>query len=370
VIEPAMFFALGFLIAGLAALLVLPAFWRRALRLSARRARMQTPLSEAEIIAERDQLRAAHAIESRKIERRLEGMHSVVAGHLAELGRRATQIFGLERETELQREQLLENARDLAARRAEIVAFEGELGTSRVALHDFATQLETARATVDRLQEQRMAMETEADRRRALIASLETRASGLEMNLEDHTTKARDEARAASAERERLASKLSALADQAARNEAALVAATAESVRLSEEFARTSARLETTQKELERMRESLAASERQREEALLEGRRQLEVAAARDNELANLRANRTVEPVTVARHDAELRDAIARIGEQFLRLTAEAEQRGSLAPDLAAMADSEFAPANDRGVSLGHAISSQLRQLQSLAPPR
>ena len=53
-----MVFALGFLLCGLLTLLFLPAFWRRAVRLSVRRVEMQMPLSMSEIVAERDQLRA------------------------------------------------------------------------------------------------------------------------------------------------------------------------------------------------------------------------------------------------------------------------------------------------------------------------
>ena len=68
VIEQTMVFAAGFLLAGLLALLFLPALWRRALRLSRRRLEMQMPLSMDEIVAERDQLRAQFASDRRRIE--------------------------------------------------------------------------------------------------------------------------------------------------------------------------------------------------------------------------------------------------------------------------------------------------------------
>ena len=51
-----MYFALGFLVAGLLTLLFLPAFWRRAMRLSMRRLQMLAPMSMQEVIAERDRL--------------------------------------------------------------------------------------------------------------------------------------------------------------------------------------------------------------------------------------------------------------------------------------------------------------------------
>ena len=67
-----MIFALGFFVAGLLALLFLPAVQRRAARLAARRLEMQLPLSMDEIVAERDQLRAEFAVERRRIEQKLE----------------------------------------------------------------------------------------------------------------------------------------------------------------------------------------------------------------------------------------------------------------------------------------------------------
>ncbi|HEY8578608.1 MAG TPA: hypothetical protein VIL72_01885, partial [Beijerinckiaceae bacterium] len=73
-IEQLMIFALGFLSAGLLSLLFLPAFWRRAMRLSRRRLEMQMPLSMDEIVAERDQLRAEFAAERRRLEQAHEAL--------------------------------------------------------------------------------------------------------------------------------------------------------------------------------------------------------------------------------------------------------------------------------------------------------
>ena len=83
-----MIFALGFLFSGLLTLLFLPAFWRRAVRLSTRRIEMQMPLTMTEIVAERDQLRAEFAMEQRRIERRAEELTEARARDMSELGRR------------------------------------------------------------------------------------------------------------------------------------------------------------------------------------------------------------------------------------------------------------------------------------------
>ena len=91
-----MIFALGFLSAGLLTLLFLPAFWRRAVRLSTRRLETQMPLTMSEIVTERDQLRASFATEQRRLEQKIEDIAEQRAHDLGELGRRTTRIAALE----------------------------------------------------------------------------------------------------------------------------------------------------------------------------------------------------------------------------------------------------------------------------------
>ena len=67
-IDIGMYVALGFLLASLLALMVAPAFWRRAIRLTKRRVEMTMPMSASDIQADKDQLRAEFAIELRRVE--------------------------------------------------------------------------------------------------------------------------------------------------------------------------------------------------------------------------------------------------------------------------------------------------------------
>jgi chromosome segregation ATPase len=94
VIEQAMVFALGFLVAGLIAVAAAPVFWRRAIKLSTRRLEMQLPLSHEEILAGRDLLRAEFAVECRRLEQKAEALNLVHAADMTELGRRAVIIAG------------------------------------------------------------------------------------------------------------------------------------------------------------------------------------------------------------------------------------------------------------------------------------
>jgi hypothetical protein len=57
-IEPIMFFGIGFLVASLIGLVFMPLVHGRAVRLTAGRLQASTPLSMAEIQADKDQLRA------------------------------------------------------------------------------------------------------------------------------------------------------------------------------------------------------------------------------------------------------------------------------------------------------------------------
>ncbi len=94
-----MYFALGFLIAGLLTLLFLPAFWRRAMRLSMRRLQMLAPMSMEEVIAERDLLRAQFAVRERRMEQELEAVKTSRAHDLAAIGRHAARVAEAEAQT-------------------------------------------------------------------------------------------------------------------------------------------------------------------------------------------------------------------------------------------------------------------------------
>jgi chromosome segregation ATPase len=254
-----MYFVAGLLVAGLVMMLILPAFWRRALRLSARRARLQTPLSVSDAIAERDQLRAEHAVASRLLERRLESLQTALARERAELGREI-------RRSELD-EDKARSRREIAALRGELeskrrahVATEAELGAGRLALYDISAQLDRALAAVTELRAEAIRYETRADEQRAAIAGVETRAAGLEMRLADQAQAFRREMEALEAGRAREARDTrEKLGDVAA-----LDAALAEKDRLNRELADRLARAE------ESGRDPAAAQDRDGDRALRE----------------------------------------------------------------------------------------------------
>ena len=99
-IDIGMYVALGFLLASLLALMVAPAFWKRAVRLTRRRVEMTMPMSAADIQADKDQLRAEFAIELRRVEVALEKAKDKAARELVEANKRRVEISEINTELE------------------------------------------------------------------------------------------------------------------------------------------------------------------------------------------------------------------------------------------------------------------------------
>jgi len=177
-----MIFALGFLVSGLLALLVLPAFWRRAMRLSRRRLEMLMPLSMAEVFAERDQLRAQAAVEQRRLERKIEVMTQDRASHMSEIGRRAAVIAALQ-------EDLANIEATLRAQDAEMRHAWAEHGAMQSDVQDMSARLRTIGVELDALIQVEQQLRQTFDEQRLEKAALETRIESLQ--LQDHDLRQR-----------------------------------------------------------------------------------------------------------------------------------------------------------------------------------
>jgi chromosome segregation ATPase len=112
-IQSAMLITLGFLAASLLALLFAPVFWRRAVRLTTRRMTEAMPLTQAEIQADKDRLRAEHAIRVHRLENQAEQIQMAMARQKIDLSRRDADINALQVTVERLRSELEEaqNAR-------------------------------------------------------------------------------------------------------------------------------------------------------------------------------------------------------------------------------------------------------------------
>ena len=91
-IEPIMYLAIGFLVSMLCGLMIVPLVHNRAVRLTTRRLEAATPLSMAEIQADKDQLRAEFAMSARRLEMNVEQLKNKTTSQLAELGKKTDAI--------------------------------------------------------------------------------------------------------------------------------------------------------------------------------------------------------------------------------------------------------------------------------------
>src|SRR5579864_1465892 len=163
-VEPAMYLAIGFLVAMLLGLTIVPLVHNRAVRLTTRRLEAATPLSMAEIQADKDQLRAEFAMSARRLEMSVEQLKNKTTSQLAELGKKTdainrmkieigeknATIFALEAREKAVKEQLRATEEEFAAKTEALRSAEkaladkqGELGRINSELNDRTTVAET-----------------------------------------------------------------------------------------------------------------------------------------------------------------------------------------------------------------------------------
>src|SRR6266581_6655650 len=114
-IELIMYFAIGFLVAGLTVLAVVPLVHGRAVRLTTRRLEAALPASMAEVRADKDLLRADFAMSTRRLEIKIEQLTTNSASQLAELGRKSDSINRLKIERDALRDRLRASEEENAA---------------------------------------------------------------------------------------------------------------------------------------------------------------------------------------------------------------------------------------------------------------
>jgi DNA repair exonuclease SbcCD ATPase subunit len=123
VIENIMYFALGLLVAGLISLIILPAVWKRAVRLTKRRIEAATPITMAEFRADKDQLRAEFALSTRRLEMNVETLRKRLAEQLGDVNQKRSDLGQLKAE----RDQHLLVVKELEQREAELRSRVAEL---------------------------------------------------------------------------------------------------------------------------------------------------------------------------------------------------------------------------------------------------
>src|SRR5437016_7761501 len=178
-IEPIMFFGLGFLVASLFGLVILPLVHGRAVRLTARRLEAATPVSMSEIQADKDQLRAEFAMSTRRLEMSVDQLKARTTGQLAELGKKTDAINRLKAEIGDKTAALLAMEAREKAMREQIHTTEEELSVKSNTMHETARALSDKEAELSKLTTELGERSFLTDSQRVEIVALRTQVEAL-----------------------------------------------------------------------------------------------------------------------------------------------------------------------------------------------
>ncbi len=194
-IETIMLVALGFVVAALLALVGSRVLWSTAVRLGKRRTERSAPATIAALQAERDQLRAEHAMLSRKLELRLEDLKTRLAEQTAEVSRNRNRIDHLVKEVEARDGIVAERDTGLAELKQQMEPLEIELATRTHAIQQLKEQLRDRDEELGDITRQHSELEKQvAERDREIAAlrkELEHRPAAAEISSEAKTAQSR-----------------------------------------------------------------------------------------------------------------------------------------------------------------------------------
>ncbi len=182
-IEPIMYFGIGFLVAALVGLVVIPLVHGRAVRLTMRRLEAATPLSMAEIQADKDQLRAEFAMSTRRLEMSVEQLKNRTTSQLAELGKKGDAINRLKIELGEKTATIFAlEARDKALR-DQLRSTEDEISAKTGAMHDAQRAFSDKQADLARMVSDLDEKSTFTEAQKVEIIALKTQVEALKDRL-------------------------------------------------------------------------------------------------------------------------------------------------------------------------------------------
>jgi chromosome segregation ATPase len=183
-IEPIMYFGIGFLAAALIGLVVVPLVHGRAVRLTMRRLEAATPLSMAEIQADKDQLRAEFAMSTRRLEMSVEQLKTRSTSQLAELGKKGDAINRLKIELGEKTAAIFAlEARDKSLR-DQLRATEEEFAIKTSDVHDAQRALSDKQADLAKLMSELDERSILANSQKIEIVALKTQVDALKERLD------------------------------------------------------------------------------------------------------------------------------------------------------------------------------------------
>ncbi|HET9717175.1 MAG TPA: hypothetical protein VFP60_13420 [Pseudolabrys sp.] len=184
-IEPIMYFGIGFLFAALIGIIIVPLIHARAVRLTVRRLEAATPLSMAEIQADKDQLRAEFAMSTRRLEMSVEQLKTKSTSQLAELGKKSDAINRLKVELGEKTAAIFAlEARDKALR-DQLRITEEEFALKTDAMHEAQRALSDKEAELAKMTAELDERSTLADSQKVEIVALKTQVEALKQRLDE-----------------------------------------------------------------------------------------------------------------------------------------------------------------------------------------
>jgi chromosome segregation ATPase len=178
-IEPIMFIGIGFLVAGLLVIGAIPMVHARAVRLTHRRLEAMTPMSMAEIHADKDQLRAEFAMSTRRLEMSVDQMKAKTSSQLAEIGKKSEAVGRLKLELGEKAAALLGAEAKVNSLSEELQGTQSELAAKTTALQETERKLADTTAELARFTSQLNDSTMKADSQRVELITLQAQAEVL-----------------------------------------------------------------------------------------------------------------------------------------------------------------------------------------------
>src|SRR4030088_1012254 len=197
-IEPIMYLAIGFLVSMLVGLMIVPLVHNRAVRLTTKRLEAATPLSMAEIQADKDQLRAEFAMSARRLEMSVDQLKNKTTSQLAELGKKSdainrmklelgeknATIFSLEAREKAVKEQMRATEEEFAAKTEMLRNAEKALTDKQGELAKINSELSDRSMMAESRQVELMAVRAQIDELKNRVGDAERELGGTEARLE------------------------------------------------------------------------------------------------------------------------------------------------------------------------------------------
>jgi chromosome segregation ATPase len=201
-IEPIMYLAIGFLVSMLFGLMIVPLVHNRAVRLTTRRLEAATPLSMAEIQADKDQLRAEFAMSARRLEMSVDQLRNKTTSQLAELGKKSdainrmkielgeknATIFSLEAREKAVKEQLRATEEEFAAKTEMLRGAESALTDKQAELARINHELSDRSMMADSRQVELVAVRTQIEELKGRVGDAEKEFTATQARLAQERT--------------------------------------------------------------------------------------------------------------------------------------------------------------------------------------